>query len=67
MTDQLLTVAEVSYAIQESPATVRRWIYEGVLPVEHVGPYRRVRVRLSVLASFYPPDLLRIPTQHSAA
>ncbi len=65
MDDQFLTVQEAADAIHESRRTVERWIYEGVLPVERVGPskLKRVRIRLSTLQRMYPSDLVRIPTQ----
>lgn len=65
--DKLLTIAEVAYAIDESERTIRRWVDDGVLPVERVGPYRRIRVRWSTLSTFYPADALRTPTHDSAA
>ena len=67
MPDQLLSVSEAAAATQEPANTLRRWIREGVLPVEHVGPTRRVRIRLSVLRRFYPSDILVIRNQTLAS
>ena len=40
---RLLTVADVSMALQVSERQVRRWIAEGSLPAVHLG--RAVRIR----------------------
>jgi hypothetical protein len=37
-----------------SEESIRRWIRKGALPIERVGPYRRVRVRFSVLRRLFP-------------
>jgi excisionase family DNA binding protein len=52
--DRLLTVAETVELTGFSEESVRRWIRKGALPVERVGPYRRVRVRISVLRQLFP-------------
>ena len=49
-------------------ATVRRWVLEGRIPVERIGPLRlkRVRVRHSVLVAYFPQAVkLLNPTQSS--
>jgi hypothetical protein len=52
--DRLLTLREVA-ALTDTPLpTIRRWCYkEALLPHEHVGPTHRVRVRWSVLVTFF--------------
>lgn len=67
MTDHLLSVSEAAHATREPANTIRRWIREGILPVEHVGPTRRVRIRVSVLVKFYPADCLVIRNQSIAS
>jgi predicted DNA-binding transcriptional regulator AlpA len=52
--DRLLTVAQTVKLTGYSEESVRRWIRKGALPVERVGPYRRVRVRSSVLRKLFP-------------
>ncbi len=61
-TDTLLTIIEAATAVQESPATIKRWVYEGVIAVERVGPFQRPRIRLSTLQRMYPIDLVRVPS-----
>lgn len=65
--DVLLTVAEAAHATGESVRTLERWIYEDVIAVERVGPYKRVRIRLSTLTRMYPVDTLRIRSHDCAA
>ena len=53
--DRLLTVAETVELTGYSEESIRRWIRKGALPIERIGPYRRVRVRFSVLRQLFPP------------
>jgi len=52
--DQLITVAQTVQLTGYSEESIRRWIRKGALPIERVGPYRRVRVRFSVLRRLFP-------------
>jgi len=52
--DRLLTVAETVALTGYSEESIRRWIRKGALPIERIGPYRRVRVRFSVLRQLFP-------------
>ena len=52
--DRLLTVAQIVQLTGYSEESIRRWIRKGALPIERVGPYRRVRVRFSVLRQLFP-------------
>ena len=52
--DRLFTVAQTVKLTGYSEESIRRWIRKGALPVERVGPYRRVRVRFSVLRQLFP-------------
>lgn len=47
--ETLLSVRQVTERIQVTKSTVRRWIREGKIAALHVGPTRRVRIRLSEL------------------
>ena len=53
--DRLLTVAQTVELTGYSEESIRRWIRKGALPIERIGPYRRVRVRFSVLRQLFPP------------
>jgi len=53
--DKLFTVAQIVALTGYSEESIRRWIRKGALPVERVGPYRRVRVRFSILRQLFPP------------
>lgn len=63
MTERLLTTAQVAHAVGVHPETVRRWVRDGSLSCERVGPAKLIRVRLSVLSKFFPLDALNI-SQH---
>ncbi len=65
MTERLLTTAQVAHAVGVHPETVRRWVRDGSLACERVGPARLIRVRMSVLARFFPLDALNITQQHT--
>ena len=52
--DRLITVAQIVKLTGYSEESIRRWIRKGALPIERVGPYRRVRVRFSVLRQLFP-------------
>jgi excisionase family DNA binding protein len=52
--ERLLTVSETAKMTDFSESTIRRWIREGLLEVERVGPTRRLRVRLTVVRRFFP-------------
>jgi len=52
--DELFTVAQTVHLTGYSEESIRRWIRKGALPIERVGPYRRVRVRSSVLRRRFP-------------
>ncbi len=52
--DKLLTVSETAKLTGNSKATIRRWLREGLLKFEYVGPTRRVRVRMSEVRRVYP-------------
>lgn len=56
---RLLTVAETARLTKFSEKSIRRWIREGLLEIERVGPTRRVRIRETVVRRFFP----LIPTQ----
>ena len=58
MTDRLLSIREAADATGESPLTIRRWVHKGAIASERVGPFKRVRIRLSVLRQFYPDDII---------
>jgi excisionase family DNA binding protein len=51
--DPLLTPIAASKRIGVSPATVRRWIRDGAMASERIGPTRR-RVRASVVDAMAP-------------
>jgi hypothetical protein len=53
--DKLFTVAQIVALTGYSEESIRRWIRKGALAVERVGPYRRVRVRFSILRQLFPP------------
>jgi excisionase family DNA binding protein len=65
--DRLLTIAEVADATGESPRTIERWIAKGAIAVERVGPFGRIRIRVSTLRALFPPDSLRISTHPYAS
>lgn len=52
--DRLLTVGETARLTTSSEATIRRWIRDGRLDVERIGPTRRVRIRGSVVVRLFP-------------
>ncbi len=56
--DQLLTINEAAALMGVSVPALRRWIRRQLLPVERVGPFRRPRIRRSVLLQYFPADLL---------
>lgn len=47
--DPLLSPLEASKICGTSAETIRRWIRKGVVPVVHVGPYRRPKIRRSIV------------------
>jgi hypothetical protein len=54
--EEYYTLRQVAEMTGTPLPTVRHWVWVAkVLPVEHVGPTRRVRVRRSVLVRFFPP------------
>lgn len=54
--DPLLSPLEASKLCGTSAETIRRWIRKGVVPVVLVGPYRRAKIRFSVVMSQLLPD-----------
>jgi predicted DNA-binding transcriptional regulator AlpA len=53
--DALLSLREVATLTGTALSTISRWVHvDRVLPHEHAGPTRRVRVRLSVVLQFFP-------------
>lgn len=52
--ERLLTVGETARLTSNSNGTIRRWIREGLIEVERIGPTRRVRIRASVVRRFFP-------------
>ncbi|HXG69875.1 MAG TPA: helix-turn-helix domain-containing protein [Gemmatimonadaceae bacterium] len=47
--DPLLTMREAAEELGVDPETIRRWARKGVISYVAVGPFRRKRIRRSVL------------------
>jgi excisionase family DNA binding protein len=47
--DPLISVAKAAALLGVDRSTFWRWISKGSVPIERVGPFRLVRVRLSVV------------------
>lgn len=55
MSDELLTVEEVSKKLGVAPNTVREWVRKGALRALRVGPGGLIRVPKSALDEFLKP------------
>jgi len=49
-TDPLLSASEAAKRLGVAAGTIRRWIREGAIVFVSIGPHKRKRVRLSVVA-----------------
>jgi excisionase family DNA binding protein len=69
MNDPLYSLRQVADFTGTPIDTVRRWVLEGRIEVERVGPLRlkRVRVKQSVLLTLFPhvEKLLNLPDNSS--
>jgi excisionase family DNA binding protein len=69
MSDPLYSLRQVADFTGTPIDTVRRWVLEGRIEVERVGPLRlkRVRVKQSVLLALFPhvEKLLNLPDNSS--
>lgn len=58
--DPRLTINQVSVLVQFHRRTLQRYVDEGLIPVERIGPKSRVFIRWGEVCRMFPQDTRRI-------